>query len=52
MVPRALTQPEDQVHDLAAGIDVEIAGRLVRQQDLRIVDQGPRQRDALLLAAR
>ena len=37
-------------HDLDAGAAVEIAGGLVGQQHLRVVDQGARDRDALLLA--
>ena len=42
----------EDVHDLDAGARVEVAGRLVRQQDRRLVDQRARDRDALLLAAR
>ena len=41
-----------QVHHLDAGPGVEVAGRLVGQQDRRLVDQRPRDGDALLLAAR
>ena len=36
---------------LAAQLEVERAERLVEQQHLRVVDQGPGQRDALLLPA-
>ena len=38
-------------HDLVARVRVEIAGRLVRQNDMRIVDQGTGDGHALLLAA-
>ena len=31
---------------------VEVAGRLVGHEERRVVDEGPRQRDALLLASR
>ncbi len=41
----------DQIHDLGAGVAVEIAGGLVRQQKLRLIDQRSRQRRPLLLAA-
>src|SRR5262245_12486208 len=39
-------------HDLFRRLRVEVAGRLVGQDQLRVVDQSPRDRDALLLAAR
>src|SRR5438876_7678489 len=38
-------------HDLDAGSAVEITGRFIRQQDLRIIDQRARNRDPLLLTA-
>src|SRR4249919_1083138 len=38
-------------HDLDACAAVEIAGRFIRQQYLRIIDQRARNRDALLLTA-
>jgi hypothetical protein len=41
-----------QGEDLGAAVGVEVAGRLVGQDDLRLVDQGPGDGDALLLAAR
>ena len=41
-----------QVEDLVAGLAVEIAGRLVAQQQRRVGDDGARDADALLLAAR
>ena len=37
---------------LRADLDVERAERLVEQQDRRLVGERPRERDALLLAAR
>jgi hypothetical protein len=40
------------VLDLGLGAAVERARRLVEDQDRRILEQGPRDRDALLLAAR
>ena len=39
-------------HDLVAGGGIERAGRLIGQQNGRIVHQGPRYRHALSLAAR
>ena len=42
---------EQQIDDLLAGGLVEIAGRLVRDEDRGIGRQRARQRDALLLAA-
>ena len=42
----------EQLHDPDRGLGVEVAGRLVRQQQRRVVDERARQRDALLLAAR
>src|SRR5205823_13743978 len=38
-------------HDLDAGSAVEMAGRFIRKEHLRIVDQRARNRDALLLTA-
>jgi hypothetical protein len=38
--------------DIGLGAAVERAGRLVEDQDRRVLDQGARDRDALLLAAR
>ena len=43
---------EQQVDDVAARRAVEVAGRLVGQQDRRVVRERPRDRHALLLAAR
>src|SRR5205814_278706 len=44
-------QPLEDLHDLDARPAVEIAGRLIREQDRRIVEQRARDRDALLLSA-
>ena len=44
-------QPLEQSHHLDAGPRVEVAGRLVGEQDRRVVDQRARDRHALLLAA-
>ena len=44
-------EPLEDVHDLDARSRVEIAGRLVRQQQLRIVDERAGDCDPLLLAA-
>ena len=41
-----------QVHDLERQIGIEIAGRLVGEDELRLVDERARNGDALLLAAR
>ena len=43
--------PVEQPHDALAGGGVEVAGRLVGQQDQRPVDEGPGDRHPLLLAA-
>ena len=40
------------LEDLAARREVEVAGRLVGQHDRRSIDQGPGDRDPLLLAGR
>ena len=45
-------QVADQREDLVAGARVEVAGRLVGEQDRRIDRQRARDRDALALAAR
>ena len=41
----------EQQHDVGAGVRVEVAGGLVRQQRQRPVDEGAGDRDPLLLAA-
>src|SRR5215472_8738247 len=41
----------EERHDLARGLGIEISGRLVAQEDERIVDERSRDRRALLLAA-
>ena len=43
---------EQRAHHAVAGCVVEVAGRLVGEQDLRVVGESPDDRDALLLAAR
>ena len=45
-------EPFQQVHDLVAGLLVEVAGRLVGEQHVGLLHERPRDRDALLLAAR
>jgi hypothetical protein len=45
-------QLAEQVHDRFAAARVEVAGRLVGQQDERLAGDGARHRDALLLTAR
>ena len=44
--------PVEQLHDPDRRLGVEVAGRLVGQQQRRVVDERARDRDALLLAAR
>ena len=51
MVPRSLVAGEQQIDDLGAGRLVEIAGRLVGDEDRRLGRQRARERHALLLAA-
>ncbi len=50
--PALAVEPAYDLHDLGRGLRVEIAGRLVGEQDRGLVDQRARDRDALLLAAR
>ncbi len=47
-----VVEPLEHRHDLLGGLRVEVPGRLVGQDQLGIVDERPRDRDALLLAAR
>src|SRR5256886_8766617 len=47
-----LVQPLEQREHLFGGLAIQIAGRLVRHQDRGIARDGPRDRHALLLAAR
>src|SRR3954453_6501666 len=42
----------DQLHDPDPRLRIEVAGRLVRQKQRRVVDERTRDRNALLLAAR
>ena len=44
-------QPEQQIDHLAARLAVEVARRLIREDELRRPAQRARNRDALLLAA-
>ena len=46
-----LVDPVDQLHDPDRGLGIEVAGRLVGDQQRRVVDERARDRDALLLAA-
>ena len=45
-------RPPERVEDLGPGRVVEVAGRLVGEEQGRPGDEGPRDRDALLLAGR
>ena len=45
-------QADQDIHDLEPGFTVEIAGRLIAQDDLRVIDQCPGNRNALLLSSR
>ena len=51
VMPCVAVQPLEDRHDLEAGPRVERAGRLVGQDDPRVVHQRPRDRHALLLPA-
>src|SRR5713226_4835317 len=42
----------EQIHDLERQIGIEVAGRLIGEDEVRIVDERAGNRDALLLAAR
>ena len=46
-----IKQAIEQGHDFHARLRVEVAGRLVREDDGRLRNQRPRNRDPLLLAA-
>ena len=46
-----VVEPAEHLHDLVAGLGVEVARRLVGEDDVRVVDQRAGDRDALLLAA-
>ena len=50
-MPRSRLRRWKIVHHLDARAGVEVAGRLVGQQDRRVVDERPRDGHALLLAA-
>ncbi len=45
-------EPEDELDHRVRGVAVQVAGRLVAEEDLRAVDEGAGQGDPLLLAAR
>ena len=47
-----LIKRPQQIDDLFAGLEVEIAGRLVREDDGRVIGQRARDRHPLLLASR
>src|SRR5436305_1646975 len=49
--PRAAVQVEHDLDDSRARFRVEIAGWLIRKEDLRAIDERSRERNALLLAA-
>jgi len=49
--PLGTHHAEQQLHDLPAGLQVELAGRLVRDQQARPAGQRPGDRHPLLLAA-
>ena len=42
----------DQVHDPLARLPVQVSGRLIREQNPRLVGEGPRKSDPLLLTTR
>ena len=48
---RRFAGPADLVSELAAKFRIEIAERLIQQKNIGLDDQGPRERDSLLLAA-
>ena len=48
----AVGQLHEQVDDLGAGLGVEVAGRLIGEQERGLPDDRPRDRDPLALTAR
>ncbi len=50
--PLFAVEAGDRGHDFGRGLRIDIAGRLVGQQDRRVMDQGASDGDALLLTAR
>ena len=50
--PELMIELLDQLHDSLARLPVEIAGRLIGEQNPRLVGEGPRKGDPLLLATR
>src|SRR4051794_39868745 len=47
----ALIKILEQLHDFFTGPGIEITSRLIRENDRRIIDQSPGNRDPLALAA-
>ena len=47
----AAVDPVEELHDPDGRVGVEVAGRLVADEQRRVVDERARDRDALLLAA-
>lgn len=50
--PAGFPKVVKQGHDLLPALRVEVSRRLIGQEDRRIVGQGARQRDPLLLSSR
>src|SRR6202035_734786 len=48
---QGLIELANEVHDFGSGLAVEISSGFVRQQELRLIDQGSSERRSLLLAA-
>src|SRR5919198_110407 len=46
-----LVQPPEQIEDLLSGLRIQLSGRLVRQEEWRVVGEGDRDRDSLLFAS-
>ena len=51
VMPRLLVQPHEELHDLVARPGIEVACRLIGQDDRRVVHERPGNGDPLLLAA-
>ena len=50
--PLGANDGQEQAHDLPPGLQIQLAGRLVSDQEFRAAGQRPCDGDALLLAAR
>ena len=50
--PSLAVEVLEHVHDLAAGLRIKVAGRLITEQDGRVVHECPGNSDPLLLASR